>query len=450
MISGMASMSTEEVLSRVHPQDLAALRLELGRLTQVGRGYAEYRFMGKDGVYRWWSNQMILIKGEDGKPLYRDGDVRDITENKNVEESLQRINEELDNRVQERTKDLSSERERLFSVLESIPAMVILLTSDHKVVFANRSFREKFGESNGRNCHDFCFGNKEPCSFCESYTVLETGRPHRWQVKTPDGSFIDAYDFPFTDTDGTKLILEMDLDITEQKTLEKQLKETERLAAIGATAGMVGHDIRNPLQAMMSDVYLLKELLTTMPSSEVRAEVVESLDGLEKNIGYVNKIVADLQDYARPLKPEFSIIDVPEIVALVLKTISLPDNIKMVMDVKAPNKLKTEATFIQRSLTNLINNAIQAMPDGGTLTVNVAESDAKIIFSVKDTGVGIPEEVKAKIFSPMTTTKSKGQGLGLAVVKRLTEALDGTVSFESQVGNGATFRIELPMAQPTK
>jgi signal transduction histidine kinase len=106
--------------------------------------------------------------------------------------------------------------------------------------------------------------------------------------------------------------------------------------------------------------------------------------------------------------------------------------------------LRTDPTFIQRALTNLVNNAIQAMDNGGTLTVRSAVSDANILVSVEDTGVGIAEEIRARLFSPMTTTKAKGQGLGLAVVKRLVEALNGTVDFESEVGKGTRFTVRLP------
>lgn len=106
---------------------------------------------------------------------------------------------------------------RLFDVLETLPVMICLLTPDYHVAFANRSFREKFGESNGRHCYEYCFGRTEPCEWCESYKVLRTGRPHEWEVAGPDGSIIAVYDFPFTDSDGSPMILEMDIDITEQR-----------------------------------------------------------------------------------------------------------------------------------------------------------------------------------------------------------------------------------------
>jgi signal transduction histidine kinase len=95
-------------------------------------------------------------------------------------------------------------------------------------------------------------------------------------------------------------------------------------------------------------------------------------------------------------------------------------------------------------MTNLITNAVQAMPNEGKLTIKANKKKDKILISVQDTGVGIPEEVKTKMFTPLFTTKSKGQGLGLAVVKRLVEALNGQITFESQPNKGTKFVVELP------
>ncbi len=93
---------------------------------------------------------------------------------------------------------------------------------------------------------------------------------------------------------------------------------------------------------------------------------------------------------------------------------------------------------------NLVTNAVQAMAEGGTLTIHAYQNENYVIVDVKDTGVGIPQEAQNKLFTPMFTTKAKGQGFGLAVVKRMTEALGGTVTFESQEGKGTTFALHLP------
>ncbi len=225
----------------------------------------------------------------------------------------------------------------------------------------------------------------------------------------------------------------------------RQLQEAERLAAIGKTAGMVGHDIRNPLQAISGDVYLLKDYLTSMPESPTKRDVEDSLNGIEKNISYINKIVADLQDYSRKLTPDYHFVNLTEIVRQTLKAVDVPDNV-IVTNNTGYIELRTDPEYVRRALTNLINNAVQAMPNGGNLTVAAHENhkETRTVLTVADTGVGIPESVKQKIFTPMVTTKSKGQGLGLAVVKRLIEALGGTISFESKEGKGTKFIIDLP------
>jgi len=325
--------------------------------------------------------------------------------------------------------------------------MVCLLTPDYHVAFANRSFREKFGESEGRQCYDYCFGKTEPCGFCESYKPLETGITHHWHVNGSDGSVIDAYDFPFTDVDGSKMILEMDIDITEQKRIEKKLKDSERLAAIGATAGMVGHDIRNPLQAITGDLYLAKTELSTLPENELKSNALESLTEIEKNIDYINKIVQDLQDYARPLNPRAQETNIKSVFNEILAKNGIPKNIKVTVEIEnKAEKVMADPDYLKRIAANLTLNAVQAMPDGGKLTIR-AYADKQtddVLITVKDTGVGIPEAIKPKLFTPMMTTKSKGQGFGLAVVKRMTEGLGGTVAFESTEGKGTTFIVRLP------
>jgi PAS domain S-box-containing protein len=232
--------------------------------------------------------------------------------------------------------------------------------------------------------------------------------------------------------------------LVEERT--KQLKDSERLAAIGVTAGMVGHDIRNPLQAITGDVYLLRDYLSGMPDTiSVKHDVAQSLEEIEKNVGYINKIVADLQDYSRAVTPELRNLNLYELVTGAFRNIEIPENVNPTIEIDSKINLKTDATLLTRILTNLVINAIQAMPKGGKLSIVAMQTQDSLVLSVQDTGVGIPEYIKPKLFTPMTTTKAKGQGLGLAVVKRLVEALKGTICFESKEGNGTKFTITLPI-----
>lgn len=185
----------------------------------------ELKFRRKDGSVFWSLFNSSPIFNEKGEHIANIAMHTDITDRKKAEEVLVKLNEELEERVRQRTIEVEKERKRLFDVLETMPAMICLLTQDYHVAFTNRGFREKFGESEGRHCYEYRFGKNEPCSFCESYNVLKTGKPHSWEVKTLDGGIIAAYDFPFTDTDGTQMVLEMDLDITKQRQNEAELKK---------------------------------------------------------------------------------------------------------------------------------------------------------------------------------------------------------------------------------
>ena len=225
----------------------------------------------------------------------------------------------------------------------------------------------------------------------------------------------------------------------------EKLKAADRLVAIGQTAGMVGHDIRNPLQAITSDVYLAKIELAAIPDGEEKRNVQDSLVEIEKNIDYINKIVADLQDFARPLNPQLEKSDLKILINELLAKNGLPENVALSVKVEdEARQVFADASYINRIMYNLVTNAIQAMPRGGELAICAYKEADNTVIAVKDTGVGIAEAVKGKLFTPMFTTKSKGQGFGLAVIKRMTEALGGTVAFESQEGKGTTFLICLP------
>lgn len=177
----------------------------------------------------------------------------DDTERKQAEASLFKSHAELEARIDERTSELrntlaalQTERQRLHDVLNMLPAYIILLTPDHQVAFANRFFEERFGQANGRRCFEYLFRRSEPCAHCESFIPLQTKSRHGWEWFGPDGRHYDIADFPFVDHDGTLMIMEMGIDITERKLAEAELgqhkvrleelvaRRTEQLEAVNA------------------------------------------------------------------------------------------------------------------------------------------------------------------------------------------------------------------------
>jgi two-component system CheB/CheR fusion protein len=378
-------------------------------------------------------------------------------------EELQTLNEELKNRNQ----SLNLTNDDLLNVLKNVELSVLIVNNDLQIrrftPFAQELFKIKPSDV-GRSITDFHLGlsSEELEKAIRNVTTKFVAATQ--EVSGGQGRFYEMRIQPYLTVDkkvdGAVLSL---VDITDRKKLEneqkrhaesleqrvseqaKELVDAERLSAIGATAGMVGHDIRNPLQAIVGDIYLLREDLKSMPEREDKSSANESLEGIEKNVDYINKIIVDLQDFARPLTPCMEEANLKLIIEELLAKNGLPENVKVTLKVEAAaEKIVADSTFIKRIMVNLVNNAVQAMPAGGKLVIKAYKEANDVVIDVTDTGVGVPEALKSKLFTPMFTTKAKGQGFGLPVIKRMTEALGGTVSFESQEGKGTTFIVRLP------
>lgn len=127
--------------------------------------------------------------------------------------------------LKQATAALQAEHQRLFDIFETLPEMICLLTPDHHVAYANRAFKDRFGESDGRHCYEYVFGSSAPCDFCQAYRVLETGDPVHWEHVMKDGRVIGVHNYPINDVSGFPMILEMNVDITEQKRAEETAAE---------------------------------------------------------------------------------------------------------------------------------------------------------------------------------------------------------------------------------
>ena len=249
-------------------------------------------------------------------------------------------------------------------------------------------------------------------------------------------------------------------DITERKNYEKKLEDdveeqtrllrnAERMAAIGETAAMVGHDLRNPLQVIVGSLNFIKRRLGSL-SEEVNLPQVEQIEDLVEKVtrqtGYMNKIVSDLQDYAKPIVPACGETDLEELFNDMMPAIEVPGNVALSMSFEEGlPTIWADGGLLLRVFTNLVTNAIQAMPEGGDLRVECGALGGEVSVSVEDTGVGISEEAQANLFKPLITTKPKGMGLGLPVCKRMIEVHNGRIEVESEVGVGTTFTVRLPI-----
>jgi len=236
-----APMSYEAFLSRVHPDD----REYVDKSWKTALDGQEYDIQHRIVVgneIKWIRERAKLEFDSGGAIKSGFGTAQDITELKSAEEKLLEARNELEIRVKQRTRELkeandllraeinnrkhaestiAAEKKRFDDVLEKLPAYLVLLTRDYHVEFANRFFRERFGEAHGRRCFEYLFGRNEPCEDCETFKTLEKMIPLEWEWCGPDGRIYYVYDFPFTDTDGSTLVMEVGIDITERKQAEE-------------------------------------------------------------------------------------------------------------------------------------------------------------------------------------------------------------------------------------
>ena len=225
---------------------------------------------------------------------------------------------------------------------------------------------------------------------------------------------------------------------------QNRLVKTERLAAIGEVAAMVGHDLRNPLSGIAGATYYLKTKFDTNTNEKAK----EMFELIEKDIEYSDKIITDLLDYSREMQLELKEATMADILKEALASAKVPSNINIVNLVGNQHRTKVDAEKLQRVFINIVRNGIDAMPNGGTLTIRSTIEEGYLAIHFTDTGVGLPKEALSKLWTPFFTTKAKGMGLGLPICKRIVEAHKGKISVESAVGKGTTFTIRIP-TQPT-
>jgi len=233
----------------------------------------------------------------------------------------------------------------------------------------------------------------------------------------------------------------VDLRTVQLKDANERLVKSERLAAIGELAGMVGHDLRNPLTGIKNAAYYLKKKGATI--SEVQAK--EMLEAIDKAIDHSNKIINDLLDYSREMYLELTKYAARTLVDEATRMIQVPDRIQIVNHVLEKTWIWVNADKMMRVFINLIKNAIDAMPEKGTLKISSCQTEDCVEIVFADTGTGIPEEALPKIFTPLFTTKAQGMGFGLAICKRIIEAHGGTITVKTTVNKGTTFTITLPI-----
>lgn len=249
-----------------------------------------------------------------------------------------------------------------------------------------------------------------------------------------------------------RLVEQLNRDLQEKQRrlteAQEQLIRSERLATVGELAAGLAHDLRNPLAGVSGALHVLASQL---PDADPRQAL---LTEVQSQVARMNKTLTDLLWHARPPTPQYLCLDVNEVMEQILWFLPMASEtgIEVVRRLQPGlPSLRLDPNLVHQALLNILVNARQAMPNGGQLSVatrhrqNLMGEGEVVELSISDTGPGILEENRSRIFQPFFTTKAQGTGLGLAIAARIIEQHGGSIAVESEVGKGTTFRIVFPV-----
>lgn len=332
-------------------------------------------------------------------------------------------------------------------IVRNIPSGMITVGKDGSVEFANHQAEAILQDQNlkGRPLSNVL---PEIFQILNQFLFSPEERSLRHEVEWQTDNqtrLIEVVASPMVNEDGQEqgylLILQ---DLTDIKKMERQLRQKEKLAAVGQLAAGIAHEIRNPLASISGSIQLLAG------SPDVDPEKARLMNIVLREIDRLNNLITEFLEYVRPEEVKKEAIDLNALLKEILEQIrfnkSLRQDIEQKVELEAKNWITGNRDKLKQALLNIILNSYQAMDKVSEAEIEVASFDdkGKVVIKISDSGVGISPETIDRIFEPFHTTKPKGTGLGLAVTHKILAAHDAVVSVESQPEKGTTFRIEFP------
>ena len=398
----------------------------------------EYRIVRKDGVVRVVHSKAEIIFDATGEPIRHFGTLQDITERKQAEENLRK------------------EFRMRTTLLDNIPGCIaLILKKGTREIVASNRFAREFGAVPGQTCFKTCAMRDDNCPFCLAPKLWTTGQSQRREVEYR-GTWYEGIWAPLSED----LYVHYIFDITERKLLEQQLHQAHKMEALGTLTGGIAHDFNNLLYIIMGNISMAKD------DVKLANGIAEFLNEAEKASLKAKELANQLITFSKGGAPVKKTGPIGDLVKGTTYLSRRGSNVKS--ELIFPDDLwlvEFDEGQMKHAVKNIIDNAVESMPDGGSIAVKAENINIRpetvekslpllegkyVKISTKDHGVGIPEEHLSKIFDPYFSTKEKGtqkgMGLGLAITYSIISKHDGHIAVESEVGVGTTFIIYLPAA----
>ena len=392
---------------------------------------------------------------------------------KQTEKELQNYHDRLESMVKERTAQLEAEiverkqaedvlqfeRNNLRNIFESIEDGIYIVNQQYDIQYVNPVLVKDFGYYEGRKCYEYFHDRDEVCPWCKTQDVL-AGKTVRWEwYSFKNERTYDLIDTPMTLPDGSIGKLEIFRDITEQKKLEAQFRQAQKMEAIGTLAGGVAHDFNNLLTIIIGNAQIA--LMNVIKDESLRTGIEEIKKAGDRAAALTRQLLA----FSRKQIIQPKVFDLNELLSGTEKMLGrlLGEDVEF-LTILEPELWQVDADpgQMEQVIMNLVVNARDAMPMGGKLTVETANADLNenyfrehhidetpgsyVMLAISDTGSGMDKETREHIFEPFFTTKEvgKGTGLGLSTIYGIVKQNNGFVWVYSEPGQGATFKVYLP------
>jgi len=352
------------------------------------------------------------------------------------------------------TKRWQQEYQILF---DRVPCYITVIDDDYRIVRANESFRENFGDVIGQKCYQVYKRRKTKCPHCPAAKTFKNGgvynsSRHGIDKKGHDVNYRVTTSPLTRGGDKVAHVIEISTDLTDIKKLEQEVIEAERLAAVGQTVAGLAHSIKNILMGLEGGKYIVSIGL----QKDDKAMINQGWEMLERNFDKTTSLVKDFLSFSKGRLPKLQMVNPNDLAAEIVdlyKDTCAQSGITLTAQLpKKINKAPLDPDGIHTCLTNLVSNAIDAClmgeQKGTEVTVKVRDARGKLIFEVADNGSGIDYEIKKKIFTTFFTTKGgMGTGLGLLTTRKIVQEHGGKIIVDSKKGQGARFRMEFPRSR---